>query len=81
MVSLMRAALEHTEVAEFVRHLIVEDVIQTVAAAVGAKDPAKAAITAASQVFGLAMMRHVARMEPLASEPAGVAHRALRPDS
>lgn len=70
VVSLMRAALEHRDVAEFVRHLIVEDVVQTVASAVGAKDPAKAAITAASQVFGLAMMRYVARMEPLASEPA-----------
>lgn len=68
IVSLMRAALEHTEVTEFVRHLIVEDVIHKVASAVGAKDPARAAITAASQVFGLAMMRYVARMEPLASE-------------
>ena len=70
IVALMRAALEHPEVAEFVRELIVEGVIQPVATAVGAKDPARAAITAASQVFGLAMMRHAAHMEPLASEPA-----------
>jgi len=70
IMSLMQAALEHTEVAEFVRHLIVEDVIQTVASAVGAKDPEKAAITAASQVFGLAMLRHAAHIEPLASEPS-----------
>ncbi|PKQ18816.1 MAG: TetR family transcriptional regulator, partial [Actinobacteria bacterium HGW-Actinobacteria-8] len=34
------------------------------------RNPARAAITAASQVFGLAMMRHAAHMEPLASEPA-----------
>ena len=70
IVALMRAALEHPEVAEFVRELIVEGVIQPVATAVGAKDPARAAIIAASQVFGLAMMRHAAHMEPLASEPA-----------
>jgi AcrR family transcriptional regulator len=70
IVALMRAALEHAEVAEFVRDLIVVGVIQPVATAVGAKDPARAAITAASLVFGVAMMRHAAHMEPLASEPA-----------
>nr|WP_291382528.1 TetR family transcriptional regulator [Demequina sp.] len=70
IVALMRAALEHPEVADFVRELIIEGVIQRVAVAVGAKDPARAAITAASQVFGLAMLRHGARIEPLASEPA-----------
>ncbi len=70
IVALMRAALEHPEVADFVRELIVKGVIQPVATAVGAKDPATAAITAASQVFGLAMLRHGAHMEPLASEPA-----------
>lgn len=70
IVAVMRAALDHPEVADFVRELIVEGVIQPVATAVGAKDPATAAITAASQVFGLAMLRHGAHMEPLASEPA-----------
>lgn len=68
VISLMRAALEHREVSDFVRGLIVERVIQTVCAEVGAPDPQQAAVTAASQVFGLAMVRHVARMEPLASE-------------
>ena len=68
VISLMRAALEHREVSDFVRGLIVERVIQTVCAEVGAPDPQQAAVTAASQVFGLAMMRHVAGMEPLASE-------------
>ncbi len=70
MVALMRAALEHPEVADFVRGVIIDGVLQRVATAVGAKDPARAAITTASQVFGLAMLRHAARMEPVASEPA-----------
>lgn len=69
IVALMRAALEHPEVAAFVRQLIVVGVIQRVAERVGAADPERAAATAASQVFGLAMLRHAARMEPLASEP------------
>jgi len=70
MVALMRAALDHPEVADFVRGLIIDGVIQRVATAVGAKDPTRAAATAASQVFGLAMLRHAARIEPIASESA-----------
>ncbi len=69
IIQLMRAALDHPDVAEFVRTLIVEGVIQRLAAAVGAQNPARAAATAASQVVGLAMLRHAAHIEPLASEP------------
>ena len=68
MVALMRAALDYPEMADHVRELIIEGVIRHVAVAVGAKDPIRAAATAASQVFGLAMLRNAARMEPLASE-------------
>nr|WP_255633339.1 TetR family transcriptional regulator [Demequina sp. TTPB684] len=70
VVALMRAAFDYPEMAEYVGELIVKGVIQRVAAAVGAQDPERAAATAASQVFGLAMLRHSAKMEPLASEPA-----------
>jgi len=67
-VAMMRAALDYPEVAEFVRKLIIEGVITHVATAVGAKNPPVAAATAASQVFGLAMLRHSAHIEPLVSE-------------
>jgi len=70
IIQLMRAALDHPEVAVFVRALIIEGVIERVATAVGARNPARAAATAASQVIGLAMLRHGAHIEPLASEPA-----------
>ncbi len=70
VIALMRAALDYPEVADFVRKLIIEGVITRVATVVGAKDPARAAATAASQVVGLAMLRHSAGMEPLASESA-----------
>ncbi len=69
VIALMRAALERPDVAEFVRHVIIEGVIEKVARRVGAANPEQAAATAASQVFGLAMIRHVAAVEPLASEP------------
>jgi hypothetical protein len=68
VVAMMRAALDYPEVADFVRRLIIEGVITHVATAVGAKNPPRAAATAASQVFGLAMLRHSAHIEPLASE-------------
>ncbi|WP_291378433.1 TetR family transcriptional regulator [Demequina sp.] len=70
VIALMRAALDYPEVAEFVRKLVIEGVVIRVATEVGAKDPARAAATAASQVFGLAMLRHSAKVEPLASESA-----------
>ena len=70
VIALTRAALDYPEVADFVRKLIIEGVITHVATAVGAKDPPQAAATAASQVVGLAMLRHSAGMEPLASESA-----------
>ncbi len=76
IITLMRAALDHPEVAEFVRTLIIEGVVEKVAERVGAKNPPVAAATAVSQVFGLAMLRHAARIEPLASEsPATLAAR------
>lgn len=70
LIQLMRAALDHPDVADFLRTFIIEGVIERVAAGVGARNPAQAAATAASQVIGLALMRHAARIEPLASEPA-----------
>jgi len=69
LITVMRAALDHPEVTEFVRRVIIVQVIEPVAQAVGAPNPAQAAVTAASQIFGLAMIRHVAKVEPLASEP------------
>ena len=68
VIGLMRAALDHPEVAEYVRRMIVEGVIEKVARRVGAANPVQAAATAASQVFGLGLVRHVAVFEPLASE-------------
>jgi hypothetical protein len=52
-----------------VRVLVVEGVIERVAAAVGSTNPPASATAAASQVMGLAMLRHVAKWEPLASMP------------
>ena len=69
IIQLMRAALDHPEIADFLRAFIIEGVIERVAAGVGARNPAQAAATAASQVIGLALMRHAAHIEPLASEP------------
>jgi AcrR family transcriptional regulator len=67
LITLLRASLEHPQVARHVRRLVVEGVIEKVAAAVGSSDPPASATAAASQVMGLAMLRHVAQWEPLVS--------------
>lgn len=69
IIQLIRASLDHPDVAEFVRTLVVEGVVQRVAAAVGARNPPLAAAAAASLVYGLGLTRYAARIEPLASEP------------
>jgi AcrR family transcriptional regulator len=69
LITLLRASLEHPHVARHVRVLVVEGVIERVAAAVGSTNPPASATAAASQVMGLAMLRHVAKWEPLASMP------------
>jgi len=68
-IALLRAAIEHPAVARHLRQVTVEGVLEGVARRMGASDPKVAASAAASQVVGLAMLRYVARLEPLASMP------------
>lgn len=70
ILQIMKAALSHPEVAQVVRKVIVEGVVEKVAARVGAAEPRLAAGMTVSQVFGVAMLRHAAKIEPLASMPA-----------
>lgn len=79
ILTLLRTSLDHPDVARYVRVLIVEGVIERVAKAVGATDPAAAATAAASQVMGLAMIRHAAQWEPLASMPHDEVVRRFAP--
>ncbi len=67
VVAMLRAGLDHPEVASLVRKVIVERVIEDVARRVGAQDPAAAAASAATQVIGLTLLRHAAKFEPLVS--------------
>lgn len=70
ILQIMKAALTHPEVAEFVQRIIVDGVVLKLAQRVGAAEPRKAAVMAISQVFGVAMVRHATRFEPLASMPS-----------
>lgn len=67
VVAMLRAGLDHPEVARLVRKVIIENVIEDVARRVGAEDPPAAAASAASQVIGLTLLRHAAKIEPLVS--------------
>lgn len=67
---IMHTALSHQEVGRLVRKIVIEGVIEPVATRMGAPDPAMAAVMTMSQVFGIAMMRYAAKIEPLASMPS-----------
>lgn len=65
----IRSASSHADAAELVRDTVTHDVGRLVAA-VTDDEPETRAVLIGSQVVGLALARHVVRVEPLASLPA-----------
>lgn len=65
----IRSASSHPEAAALVRETVTRDVGRLVAALTD-DDPETRAVLVGSQVVGLALARHVVRVEPLASLPA-----------
>lgn len=73
MQSLLRSALSDDEVLAIVRELMFEAVLLPIVTAVASDDVPLRATLLTSQVIGLAFIRHVAEVEPLASaRPATV---------
>jgi AcrR family transcriptional regulator len=66
----IRSAASHPDAAALVRETVTRDVGSLVAA-VTDDEPETRAVLVGSQVVGLALARHVVRVEPLASLPAG----------
>lgn len=67
MQSLLRSALTDEQVLRMMREFMVETVLSPIVAEVAPDRHELRASLLASQVVGLALMRHVARLEPLAS--------------
>jgi hypothetical protein len=64
----IRSASSHPDAAALVRETVTRDVGRLVAA-LTADEPETRAVLVGSQVVGLALARHVVRVEPLASLP------------
>lgn len=67
MQSLLRSAPTDDEMVSVLREYMLETVLLPIVTAVASDDPPLRATLLASQVIGLAFVRHVAEVEPLAS--------------
>ena len=79
MQTLLRSALSDEDMLRQLREFMVETVLHPLAAELAPDRPDLRAALVASQVIGLAMARHVARVEPLASADVDAVAAAVAP--
>lgn len=77
--ALLRGAASHPRSAAMLREFIAQAVLGRIAAALDAPDARLRANLAASQLVGLAMVRYIVRVEPLASADHDTIVSALAP--
>jgi AcrR family transcriptional regulator len=68
--ALVRSAVSHEAAAAMLREFVSKAVLGRIVAALDVEDGPRRAALVASQLVGLAMVRYVLRLEPLASAPA-----------
>jgi AcrR family transcriptional regulator len=76
---LVRAAASEPEAARMVRERVARELLEPLAAQLGADEPALRASLVSAQMVGLVMARHVVAIEPLASLPAERLAEAIAP--
>jgi AcrR family transcriptional regulator len=65
--AMLRSVISNEQAADLVRRLLVREIFSPIATALGAGDAELRATLAGTQFIGLALMRYVGRVEPLAS--------------
>ncbi|MCW2601592.1 MAG: transcriptional regulator BetI [Frankiales bacterium] len=70
MLAMLRSAVSHEDSATMLRGLLQRLILRPLAAGAGAGDPDLRAALLATQVVGLAVIRYVLRLEPVASATA-----------
>ncbi len=76
---LLRAAVTEPEAAELIRELITERMLTPIASRFGSDQPQLRASMIATQLVGLAIVRYVVRIEPLAGASREQLRRVLVP--
>lgn len=77
--ALLRSMISNEQAAELVRRLLVKEIFAPLAEALGQPDAELRATLVGSQFIGLALMRYVGRVEPLASAPIDELAAAVGP--
>lgn len=67
MLAMLRGAVSHEDSADKLRELLLRVMLRPLAVGAGGGDPDRRAALLASQVVGLALVRYVLRVEPVAS--------------
>lgn len=67
LLSVLRSAMTHEDAAALLRAFVATELLGPVAEALGVDQPALRTSLAAAQMVGLAMLRYVVQLEPLAS--------------
>ncbi len=79
LLAILRGAATHDESANLVRQFIQGQVYQHIAAGVGGHDAQLRIDLAMAQLLGIAYLRHVLRVEPIASTPVDELVRSVAP--
>lgn len=79
LMGIFRSAVTDPRAAEVVRALIVERAARPLAEAIGKPEPSLRATLVGSQLVGLAVVRYIVRVEPLASAPVARVVEAIGP--
>jgi AcrR family transcriptional regulator len=77
--ALLRAAASHDDAARMLREFVTREIFGRVVAELGTPDADLRAGLAASQMIGIAFLRYVIELEPLASAPADALVARLAP--
>lgn len=79
MLAVLRSAVAHPEAAQLLREFMLEEVLTPIAEAVGVPNARTRVILVAGQLVGLAMLRFVIRVEPVAGADEEELIQALAP--
>jgi AcrR family transcriptional regulator len=77
--ALLRSVTGSVEAAEMLRQFVTREVVARLAGVIGGDDARLRAALAGSQLVGLAMMRYVVRLEPIASAERAELARVIGP--
>ncbi|MCI0582795.1 MAG: TetR family transcriptional regulator [Chloroflexi bacterium] len=77
--ALLRSVTASEEAVEMLRQFVTREILERLVVALGSDRPRLRAVLAASQLVGLAMMRYVIRLEPIASADRDTLARAVGP--